>query len=119
MEIRGLGAINITHLYGVSAIRERKQIQLVVELESWKADAEYERLGEKYITTEILGVNIPYRKIPIKPGRNIPLLIETAAKIERLKELGYHSAREFDRNVRKWLDSENAKTIYQQNRDLY
>jgi HPr kinase/phosphorylase len=118
MEIRGLGAINVTHLYGVSAIRDKMEIQLVVELENWEAGKSYDRLGSNETTTEILGVKIPYLKLPVKPGRNIPLLIETAAKNERLKEMGYHSAKELDRNVLKWLESENARTVYLQNSDL-
>ncbi|MCL1817568.1 MAG: HPr(Ser) kinase/phosphatase [Spirochaetaceae bacterium] len=112
MEIRGLGIINITHLYGVSAIRDRMEIQLVVELENWDANKDYDRLGIYDVTTEILGVKIPYLKVPVRPGRNIPILIETAAKNERLKEMGYYSAREFNQNVLKWLESENARTIY-------
>ena len=119
MEIRGIGIINITHLFGVGAIRDRKQIQLVVELEPWDSTKNYDRLGEKDTTTEILGVQVPYLKIPVKPGRNIPILIETAAMNERLKKMGYFSAKEFNRNVLKWLESENARAVYFQNTDNY
>ncbi|MDR3200903.1 MAG: HPr(Ser) kinase/phosphatase [Spirochaetales bacterium] len=118
MEIRGLGVINVTHLYGVSAIRDEKTIQLVVELENWQTDKNYDRLGVHDVTIEILGVKIPYLKVPVKPGRNIPILIETAAKNERLKEMGYFSAKEFNQNVLKWLESENARTVYLQNNNL-
>jgi HPr kinase/phosphorylase len=118
MEIRGLGVINVTHLYGVSAIRDKMEIQLVVELENWEAGKNYDRLGLHDVTTEILEVKIPYLKIPVKPGRNIPVLIETAAKNERLKEMGYYSAKEFNQSVLKWLESENARTVYLQNSDL-
>ena len=119
MEIRGLGIINITHLFGVGAIRDKKQIQLVVELEHWESDKDYDRIGSQDVTTEILGVQIPYLKIPVKPGRNVPILIETAAMNERLKEMGYYSAKEFNQSVLKWLESENARTVYLQNTDLY
>jgi HPr kinase/phosphorylase len=119
MEIRGIGIINITHLFGVGAIRDKKQIQLIVELEPWDADKNYDRLGSQEITTEILGVQIPYLKIPVKPGRNIPILIETAAMNERLKKMGYYSAKEFNQSVLKWLESENARTVYLQNTDSY
>ena len=118
MEIRGLGVINIAYLYGVSAIREKMEIQLIAELENWGSDKNYDRLGDRDTTTEILGVNIPYLKIPVRPGRNIPILIETAAKNERLKEMGYFSAKEFNRNVLKWLENENARTVYLQNSDI-
>jgi HPr kinase/phosphorylase len=118
MEIRGQGIINIAHLHGVSAIRDKMEIQLVVHLENWDANKNYDRLGDLNVTTEILGVKIPYLEIPVKPGRNIPILIETAAKNERLKEMGYFSAKEYNQNVLKWLESENARTIYLQNSDL-
>ena len=119
MEIRGLGIINIAHLFGVGAIRDRKQIQLVVQLEEWDSNKVYDRLGSQETTTEILGVKIPYLHIPIKPGRNIPILIETAAMNERLKKMGYYSAREFNQNVIRWLESENARTVYFQKNDMY
>ncbi len=119
MEIRGLGIINITHLFGVGAIRDKKQIQLVVEIEHWDSNKDYDRIGSQAATTEILGIQIPYLKIPVKPGRNIPILIETAAMNERLKGMGYYSAKEFNKSVLKWLESENARTVYLQNTDLF
>jgi HPr kinase/phosphorylase len=119
MEIRGLGIINVTHLFGVGAIRDRKQIQLVVQLEEWDSNKVYDRLGSQENTTEILGVQVPCLHIPIKPGRNIPILIETAAMNERLKKMGYYSAREFNQNVIKWLESENARAVYFQKNDMF
>jgi HPr kinase/phosphorylase len=114
MEIRGLGIINITHLFGVGAIRDNKQIQLVVQLEEWDSNKVYDRIGAEEITKEILGVHIPYLQIPVKPGRNVPILIETAAMNERLKKMGFYSAREFNQSVLKWLESENARALYYQ-----
>lgn len=115
MEIRGLGIINITHLFGVGAIRENKQIQLVVCLEYWDSNKEYDRIGAEERTRDILGVKVPILEIPVKPGRNIPIIIETAARNERLKKMGYYSAREFNQSVLKWLESENARSRYVQN----
>ena len=109
MEIRGLGIINITHLYGVGAIRDRKQIQLVCQLEVWNPDKNYDRIGAEENTIEILGVHVPLVVIPIKPGRNIPVIIETAARNERLKKMGYYSAKEFNRNVQNWLETESIR----------
>jgi HPr kinase/phosphorylase len=60
---------------------------------------------------EILGVNIPHLKIPVKPGRNIPIIIETAAMNERLKKMGYHSAKEFNQNVLRWIESDSARSV--------
>ena len=118
MEIRGLGIINVTHLFGVGAIRDKKQIQLVCGLEEWDANKVYDRIGTEEMTTEILGVRVPKLEIPVKPGRNIPIIIETAAMNERLKKMGYHSAQEFNQNVLRWLESENARALYF-NRDDY
>jgi HPr kinase/phosphorylase len=112
MEIRGLGIINITHLFGVRAIRDRKEIQLVVVLEGWDSAKNYDRLGTEEISMEILGVSIPKLEIPVKPGRNIPIIIETAAMNERLKTMGYHSAKEFNQNILKWIESDAARSVY-------
>jgi HPr kinase/phosphorylase len=112
MEIRGLGIINVTHLYGVGAIRDKKQIQLVCKLEDWNPDKVYDRLGTEELTMELLGVKVHMLEIPVKPGRNIPIIIETAAMNERLKKMGYYSAKEFNQNVLKWLESENARAVY-------
>jgi len=112
MEIRGLGIINITHLYGVGAVRHSKEIQLVVNLEEWDNEKEYNRLGTDEFTTEILGVQIPTLTIPVKPGRNIPIIIETAAMNERLKSMGYFSAKEFNRKTIQWLEAKNISSFY-------
>jgi HPr kinase/phosphorylase len=112
MEIRGLGIINITHMFGVGAIRETKQIQLIVELELWDSNKVYDRIGAEERTREISGVNIPHLLVPVKPGRNIPIIIETAAMNERLKKMGYFSAKEFNQSVMKWLETENARNNY-------
>lgn len=95
MEIRGLGIINIKHLFGVAAIRERKKIDLVIELVEWQEGAEYDRLGIDEETYTILGISVPFLRIPIRPGRNITTIVEVAARNQLLKEMGYHSAREF------------------------
>jgi HPr kinase/phosphorylase len=112
MEIRGLGIINVTHLFGVGAIRDKKQIQLVIQLEDWDPNKVYDRIGMDELTMDILGVHVPKLEIPVKPGRNIPIIIETAAMNERLKKMGYHSAREFNQNILRWLESESARTMY-------
>jgi HPr kinase/phosphorylase len=112
MEIRGLGIINVTHLFGVGAIRDKKQIQMVVKLEEWDSNKVYDRIGTNEATTDILGVKVPELVIPVRPGRNIPIIIETAAMNERLKKMGYFSAKEFNQNVLKWLESESARALY-------
>jgi HPr kinase/phosphorylase len=112
MEIRGLGIINVTHLFGVAAIRDHKEIQLVVNLEEWDDAKSYDRIGTEEQYMEILGVNVPRLDIPVKSGRNIPIIIETAAMNERLKQMGYNAAVEFNQNIMKWMESTNARSVY-------
>ncbi len=119
MEIRGLGIINITQLYGVGAVRERKEVQFVAKLEEWDANKVYDRLGTNELSMEILGVQIPKLEIPVKPGRNIPIILETAAMNERLKSMGYFSAKEFNQNVLRWIESDSARAPYYGADDSY
>ncbi|WP_432821098.1 HPr(Ser) kinase/phosphatase [Trichloromonas sp.] len=101
MEIRGLGIINIKHLFGVAAIRERKKIDVAIELVEWQEGGEYDRLGLEEQTYSILGLEIPLLKIPVRPGRNITTIVEVAARNQLLKEMGYHSAMEFQDRLEK------------------
>lgn len=101
MEIRGLGIINIKHLFGVSAIRERKKIDVTIELLKWEDGANYDRLGLDEQHYELLGIKIPLLKIPVCPGRNISSILEVAARNQLLKEMGYNSAREFQDRLEK------------------
>lgn len=119
MEVRGLGIINIAQLYGVGAIRDQKEVQLIVQLEEWDSNKIYDRLGTESTTMEILGVKIPKLEIPVKPGRNVPIIIETAAMNERLKSMGYFSAKEFNQKVLKWIETGEAKTAYYSSDDIY
>jgi len=112
MEIRGLGIINITHMFGVRAIRHRKEIQLVVTLDTWDSSKTYDRLGMEDHVMDILGVGVPLLAIPVKPGRNIPIIIETAAMNERLKSMGYNAAKEFNKNILKWIESDSARSVF-------
>src|SRR5574344_1947806 len=119
MEIRGLGIINISQLYGVGAIREQKEVQMIVQLEDWDSSKAYDRLGTDQKYKELLGVKIPVIEIPVRPGRNLPIIIEAAAMNERLKNMGYNSAKDFNQNVLKWIDSGEAQAAYYGNDDSY
>ena len=99
MEIRGLGIIDIKAIFGVGAVRNRKRITLAVTLENWKKEREYERLGLEEKTYEILDVQIPHLIMPVRPGRNIPILVETAALTQRVNLMGNHPAREFNERL--------------------
>jgi len=118
IEIRGLGIINITHLFGVGAVRDRKEINLVITLENWDAEKDYERAGLDEKRIELLGVNVPQIEIAVKPGRNICTLIETAVMNERLKNMGYNAGKEFNHNILKWIESENSKSVYFGQQDI-
>ena len=94
MELRGLGIINIKDLYGVAAVRERKDLDLVVKLDAWQEDKEYDRLGLDEPMYSIHGVELPFIEMPVGPGRNLSILLEVAARHHLLKRRGYHAARE-------------------------
>ncbi len=99
MELRGLGIIDVNAIFGVGAIRDRKRATLTVTLEKWSPKREYDRLGLENKTYEILGIHLPHFVIPVRPGRNIPILLETAALSQRAKFMGHHSAKEFNENL--------------------
>ena len=119
MEIRGLGIINVSQLYGVGSIREQKEIQLIIKLEDWDQNKIYDRLGTEQLGTDLLGVRVPTIEIPVKPGRTLPIIIEAAAMNERLKYMGYNSARDFNQNILKWIESGEAQTAYYGSDDSY
>ncbi len=105
MEIRGLGIINIKNLFGIGAIRDRKRIELVINIEEWDENKEYDRLGLDELTYTILEVELPRIVIPVRPGRNLSIIIEVAAMNQRLKKSGYHTAREFNKTLISWLQN--------------
>ncbi len=96
IEVRGIGIMDIKSLFGVGAIKESTQIDLVINLEEWDSSKSYDRLGLDDSYREILGMKMNEVIIPIKPARNVALLIEVAARNYRQKEMGYHAAKEFN-----------------------
>ncbi|MBN1900835.1 HPr(Ser) kinase/phosphatase [Candidatus Sumerlaeota bacterium] len=99
MEIRGLGIIDVEKLYGVGSIRNEKKVSLLVHLEKWELNKEYERLGIEELKRTIFDVEIPEYRIPVEPGRNLAILIEVAALQQRLIHQGYNPAVEFNKNL--------------------
>ncbi|MCI7108503.1 MAG: HPr(Ser) kinase/phosphatase [Lachnospiraceae bacterium] len=99
IELRGIGIIDVKTLYGVECVKEKQQIDLVIKLEDWKKDADYDRLGleEEYI--EYLGNKVVCHSLPIRPGRNLAVICETAAVNHRQKKMGYNAAQELYRRV--------------------
>ncbi len=92
IELRGIGIINASRIFGVGAVKLTENINLVVNLEPWDINKVYDRMGLENQTTEILGLNIPSLTIPVKPGRNLAIIIEVAAMNNRQKKLGYNAA---------------------------
>jgi HPr kinase/phosphorylase len=99
MELRGLGVINIRDLFGISAISLIKKVELVVSLERWKPDVEYDRLGLEESRYEILGIDLPLIRMPVAPGRNIAILIEVASRNYLLKAQGYNATKDLVQKV--------------------
>lgn len=95
MEIRGIGIINVAHLYGAVCVRESKSIEIVVHLENWDDKHHYDRIGLEERFCTILSIPLPLHVLPVKPGRDVVLLLETIALNHRLKQMGINSAQEF------------------------
>lgn len=95
MEVRGLGVIDVLAIFGVSAVTTVKRIGLVVQLERWDPTHDYERLGLDDQQHELLGVRVPFVRMPVAPGRSIATLVDVAARNQLLKTRGYHPARAF------------------------
>lgn len=109
MEIRGIGIINVANLYGAVCVRDKKSIDLVVELEIWNDATFYDRVGLDERYCDILGIAIPIHILPVKPGRDVVLLLETIALNHRLKEMGYNSANEFNTKLLELISSKTKR----------
>ena len=94
MEIRGIGIIDVKALYGVGAVSVSKTIDLIIELEAWDNNKIYDRIGYEDHTIELMGVYVPYQVMPVKPGRNLAIIVEVAARNLSLKRMGHNAARE-------------------------
>ncbi len=92
MELRGIGVINVRHIYGIGAVKPSTGIDLVVHMEHWVDGKAYDRLGIESETEEILGVSLPKVTIPVTPGRNLAVILELAAMNNRQKKMGYNAA---------------------------
>ncbi|MBU0553785.1 HPr(Ser) kinase/phosphatase [Myxococcota bacterium] len=101
IEIRGLGILNVKDLFGAAAVRDRKRVELVVELVEWDNDTHYERLGLDTHYTQIAGVKVEHITLPVRSGRSLSLIIEVAARNHLLRLQGTHSASAFAERLRK------------------
>ena len=103
IEMRGVGIIDVKTLYGVSSVKETQNIDLVIKLEDWDKDKEYDRLGLEEEYTEYLGNKVVCHRIPIRPGRNLAVICESAAVNHRQKAMGYNAAQELYNRVQNSL----------------
>lgn len=99
IELRGIGIIDVKALYGVECVKEKQNIDLVIKLEDWKKDNEYDRMGLEEEYTEFLGTKVVCHSLPIRPGRNLAVICEAAAVNHRQKKMGYNAAQELFRRV--------------------
>ncbi len=94
LELRGIGIINARRLFGIGAVKNTEKIELVVEMELWNPEKIYDRMGVDTQYVSILGVKVPSLTIPVKPGRNLAVILEVAAMNNRQKKMGYNAATE-------------------------
>jgi HPr kinase/phosphorylase len=103
LEIRGVGIINVMTLFGAGAIRNNTRIAVVINLEIWQQDKQYDRLGLDDETTRIIDTDVPLVTIPVRPGRNLAVIVEVAAMNYRLKRMGYNAAQQFTNKLTETL----------------
>lgn len=103
IELRGIGIVDVKTLFGVSSVKDTQNIDLVIRLEDWDKEKEYDRLGLEEEYTEYLGNKIVCHNIPIRPGRNLAIICESAAINHRQKKMGYNAAQELYRRVQESL----------------
>ena len=99
IELRGIGIIDVKTLFGVESVKDTQSIDLVIKLEEWDKDREYDRLGLEEEYTEFLGNRVVCHSLPIRPGRNLAVIVESAAVNHRQKKMGYNAAQELYRRV--------------------
>ncbi len=111
MEVRGLGIIDVKQVFGVSSVKDSTRIELVVRLEVEKGSDDYDRIGLEDHTTDILGVRLPEVRLPLRPGRNVAVLLEVAALNERLKQEGVFSAKDLNQKLIAKMTESSSKKV--------
>lgn len=106
LEIRGVGIINVMTLFGAGAVRNNTKINLVIKLETWQQDKQYDRLGLDEETTRIIDTDVPLVTIPVRPGRNLAVIIEVAAMNYRLKRMGFNAALQFTNKLTETINED-------------
>ncbi|MDR1240803.1 MAG: HPr(Ser) kinase/phosphatase [Oscillospiraceae bacterium] len=111
MEIRGIGIIDVQQLFGANSIKSSEKIEMIINLEDWKTQKKYERLGDGEVYAEIMGVDIPYVNIPIRPGKNLAVVIEVAVMNNRLRKMGLGPFRRFADGMGQNLEVKKTKRV--------
>lgn len=104
IELRGIGVVDVRQLFGMGAVKDEQDIDLIINLEHWKGDKVYDRLGVESLYTSVLDVQIPSLTVPVQPGRNLAVIIEVAAMNNRHKKMGYNAALEFTQQINQHFD---------------
>ncbi|MBP5270975.1 MAG: HPr(Ser) kinase/phosphatase [Clostridia bacterium] len=99
VELRGIGIVDVSRIFGVGAVKDTEKIDLVIQLENWVEGKMYDRMGLEEEKIDILGIELPSLTVPVKPGRNLAVIIEIAAMNNRQKKMGYNTAEEFNRRI--------------------
>ena len=110
IEVRGIGIINASRIFGTGAVKLTEKIDLVINMELWDVNKVYDRMGLENQTTSILGLEIPSLTIPVKPGRNLAIIIEVAAMNNRQKKLGYNAAKDLLQRLGMTEDADNMNS---------
>jgi HPr kinase/phosphorylase len=118
MELRGLGVVNVKDLFGIASTRSSKRVELVVQLERWDPDREYERLGLDDEFFEILGLRVPLIRMPVAPGRSVAILVEVAARNQLLRSRGHHAARELAARLEQTLRDQQPPASDEEDEEL-
>ena len=103
IELRGIGIVDVRRLFGMGSVKDTEKIDLVIKLEPWDQSKVYDRLGLEQETTNILGIDVPTTTIPVRPGRNLAIILEIAAMNNRQKRMGYNTAVEFNKRLTNYL----------------
>lgn len=109
VELRGIGIVDVRRLFGMGAVNDTEKIDLVIQLEHWVQGKMYDRLGLDEEKIDILGIKLPSITIPVKPGRNLAIILEIAAMNNRLKKMGYNTAEEFNKKLMSQMESQQMQ----------
>ncbi len=107
IELRGIGIVDVCRLFGIGAVKETEKVELIIQLETWVEGKMYDRMGLENKVTEIMGIEVPTLLVPVRPGRNLAVVIEIAAMNQRQKQAGYNTAEEFNKRLIQLAESDS------------